>query len=30
MRIPKTLALAVAGGMFLLAPLYPAEEQASA
>ena len=29
MRIPKTLALAVAGGMFLLAPLDPAGEQAS-
>ena len=29
MRIPKTLALEVAGGMFLLAPLYPAGEQAS-
>jgi hypothetical protein len=29
MRIPKTLALAVAGGMFLLAPLYSAGEQAS-
>jgi hypothetical protein len=29
MRITKTLALAVAGGMFLLAPLYSAGEQAS-
>ena len=29
MRIPKTLALAVAGGMFLLAPLDPAGEQTS-